>query len=141
MEHKECNSEGNYMNVEVAVLQSVVYKIDNTVAEIAKSSAEVTRLLAVHDARINNLETGSRETITDVRDLYKKMNEDTKEIVEKLEDMEERIEVKLKEHADKSMTQHKSISDRLTVLENWRWLIAGGCIAFGFLLNHLDIFK
>lgn len=131
----------NGLNTDVAVLQAVVYKIDNTVAEIAKASTDITRLLSVHDARILNLETGSKETITDVRDLYKKMNEDTKEIVEKLEDMEERIELKLKEHADKSMTQHKSISDRLTVLENWRWLIAGGCIGFGFLLNHLDIFK
>lgn len=131
----------NGLNTDVAVLQAVVYKIDNTVAEIAKASTDITRLLSVHDARILNLETGSKETITDVRDLYKKMNEDTKEIVEKLEDMEERIELKLKEHADKSIIQHKAISDRLTVLENWRWLIAGGCIAFGFLLNHLDIFK
>ena len=75
------------MKVEVAVLQSVVYKIDSAVAEIAKSSTEVTRLLAVHDSRIGSLELDSRETTTDVRDLYKKMNENTKEIVEKLEDI------------------------------------------------------
>ena len=42
----------NELNTEVAVLQSVVYKIDSAVAEIAKSSTEVTRLLAVHDSRI-----------------------------------------------------------------------------------------
>ena len=131
----------NELNTEVAVLQSVVYKIDNTVAEIAKSSAEVTRLLAVHDSRIINLESGNKETITDVRDLYKKMNDNTKEILSKIDDMEIRIEDKIKEHTDKSSTQHKSISDRLTTLENWRWLVVGGCIAFGFLLNHLDIFK
>jgi hypothetical protein len=131
----------NDIKVEVAVLQSVVYKIDNTVAEIAKSSAEVTRLLAVHDSRINNLETGSKETITDVRDLYKKMSENTKEILEKIDDMEGRIEDKLKEHTDKSSVQHKVISDRLTVLENWRYVVVGASIAFGFLLKHLDVFK
>jgi hypothetical protein len=131
----------NELNTEVAVLQSVVYKIDNTVAEIAKSSAEVTRLLAVHDSRIINLETGNKETITDVRDLYKKMNDNTREILSKIDDMETRIEDKLKEHTDKSSVQHKSISDRLTILENWRWLVVGGAIALGFLLNHLDIFK
>jgi mevalonate kinase len=125
----------------VAVLGSVVYKIDNTVAEIARSSAEVTRLLAVHDSRIVNLETGNKETVTDVRDLYKKMSDNTKEILSKIDDMEIRIEEKIKEHTDKSSVQHKSISDRLTVLENWRWLIVGGAVAFGFLLNHLDIFK
>jgi hypothetical protein len=127
--------------VEVAVLQAVVYKIDNTVAEIAKSSTDIIRLLAVHDSRINNLELGSKETITDVRDLYKKMSDNTKEILEKIDDMEGRIEDKLKEHTDKSTNQHKIISDRLTVLENWRWLIVGGAIALGFLLDHLEFFK
>lgn len=131
----------NDIRVEVAVLQSVVYKIDNTVAEIAKSSAEVTRLLAVHDSRINNLESGTKENTTDVRDLYKKMSENTKEILTKIDEMEVRIEDKLKEHTDKSSAQHKFISERLTVLENWRWLVVGGGIAFGFLLNHLDLFK
>ena len=129
------------LNTEVAVLQSVVYKIDNTVAEIAKSSAEVTRLLAVHDSRINNLESGNKDTITDVRDLYKKMSDNTKEILSKIDDMEVRIEDKIKEHTDKSSAQHKVISDRLTVLENWRWLVVGGAIALGFLLKHLDVFK
>ena len=55
--------------------------------------------------------------------------------------MEGRIEDKLKEHTDKSSNQHKNISDRLTVLENWRWLIVGGAIALGFLLDHLEFFK
>jgi hypothetical protein len=131
----------NELNTEVAVLQSVVYKIDSAVAEIAKSSTEVTRLLAVHDSRIGSLESGSRETLTDVRDLYKKMNENTKEVIEKLEDMEERIELKLKEHSEKSIAQHKSISDRLTVIENWKWMVIGSALAVGFLLNHLEIFK
>ena len=131
----------NDIRVEVAVLQSVVYKIDNTVAEIAKSSAEVTRLLAVHDSRINNLETGNKENTTDVRDLYKKMGENTKEILTKIDEMEVRIEDRIKEHTDKSTIQHKSISERLTVLENWRYVVVGASIAFGFLLKHLDIFK
>jgi len=129
------------INVEVAVLRTVVYKIDNTVAEIAKASSEVTRLLAVHDSRINRLEDGNKETLTDVRDLYSKMADNTREIVTKIEDMETRIEEKIKEHADISSSQSKAISDRLSALENWRWLLIGGVAAFVFLLNHLGIFK
>jgi hypothetical protein len=55
--------------------------------------------------------------------------------------MEERIELKLKEHSDKSVSQHKSISDRLTVLENWKWMVVGSAVAVGFLIKHFDIFK
>lgn len=129
------------MKVEVAVLQSIVYKIDNTVAEIARSSAEITRLLAVHDSRINNLELGTQANTTDVRDVYRKMNENTKEILTKIDEMEVRIEDKIKEHTEKSTSNHKAISDRLTTLENWRWLVVGAAMGLGFLLEHLDVFK
>jgi hypothetical protein len=131
----------NELKIEVAVLQSVVYKIDNTVAEIAKSSAEVTRLLAVHDSRINNLESGNKENTTDVRELYKKMSENTKEILSKIDDMEVRIEDKLKEHTDNSSIQNKIISDRLNVLENWRWIVVGASMVIGFLIDHSELFK
>jgi hypothetical protein len=126
---------------EVAVLQSVVYKIDNTVAEIAKASAEVTRLLAVHDSRINSLESGNRDTVSDVKEIYKKMSEDTKEIILKISEMEDRIETKLKDHTEDSSSALKTISARLNVLERWSWTVIGASIGFGFLLNHLDVFK
>ena len=84
-DHNSPCNELNKTVTELAVLQNVVYKIDNTVAEIAKASTEVSRLLIVHDNRLNNLENDTKETNTDVKDLYKKMDETTKEIVDKLE--------------------------------------------------------
>lgn len=129
------------METTVAVLQSVVYKIDNTVAEIARSSSEITRLLVVHDSRIGNLETGSKDTITDVKELYKKMSDNTKQIIDKIELTENKLEEKLKEHADTAEEQYSTINKRISDLENWRWFIIGGAIVVSYLLNNLDIFK
>ena len=135
-----CN-DINRLITEVAVLQNVVYKIDNTVAEIAKASTEVSRLLIVHDNRLNNLENNNKETATDVKDLYKKMEETTKKIVDKLDSMETRIETKFKEQEDKSDAYREDISDRLTVIETWKWLIIGGSVVIGYLIDHSDIMK
>lgn len=129
------------METTVAVLQSVVYKIDNTVAEIARSSSEITRLLVVHDSRIGNLETGSKDTITDVKELYKKMSDNTKQIIDKIDLTETKLEEKLKEHADSAEEQYSAINKRISALENWRWFIIGGAIVVSYLLNNLDIFK
>lgn len=134
-------SDLNKTVTELAVLQNVVYKIDNTVAEIAKASTEVSRLLIVHDNRLNNLENNNKETTTDVKDLYKKMEETTKKIVDKLDSMETRIETKFKEQEDKSDAYREDISDRLTVIETWKWLIVGGSVVIGYLIDHSDIMK
>lgn len=140
-DHNSPCNDLNRLVTEVAVLQNVVYKIDNTVAEIAKASSEVSRLLIVHDNRLNNLENNNKETTTDVKDLYKKMEETTKEIVDKLDDMESRIETKLKEHEEKSNEYKDAISDRISALETWRWLVIGGAIVVGYLLDHSDVLK
>jgi hypothetical protein len=129
------------METTVAVLQSVVYKIDNTVAELAKTSGEITRLLIVHDARIVNLESGSKETITDVKELYKTMSDNTKQIIDKIDLTETKLEEKLKEHADAAEEQYASINKRISALENWRWVIIGGAVVVSYLLNNLDILK
>ena len=129
------------METTVAVLQSVVYKIDNTVAEIARSSSEITRLLVVHDSRIGNLETGSKDTITDVKELYKKMSDNTKQIIDKIELTENKLEEKLKEHADVAEEQYELINKRISALENWRWFMVGGVIVISYLLNNIDILK
>lgn len=129
------------METTVAVLQSVVYKIDNTVAELAKTSGEITRLLIVHDSRIVNLESGTKDTITDVKELYKKMSDNTKQIIDKIDLTETKLEEKLKEHADSAEEQYASINSRISALENWRWLIIGGAVVVSYLLNNLDIFK
>lgn len=140
-DHNSPCNELNKTVTELAVLQNVVYKIDNTVAEIAKASTEVSRLLIVHDNRLNNLENDTKETNTDVKDLYKKMDETTKEIVDKLDDMESRIESKLKEHEINSDKYKDAISDRLSALETWRWLVIGGAIMVGYLLDHSTLLK
>ena len=140
-DHNSPCSELNKTVTELAVLQNVVYKIDNTVAEIAKASTEVSRLLIVHDNRLNNLENNNKETTTDVKDLYKKMEETTKEIVDKLDDMEARIENKLKEHEDKSDEYREDISERLNALETWKWLVIGGSVVMGYLIDHSDVLK
>jgi len=132
------NQHDKNIDANVAVLQSVVYNIDNTVAEIAKTASELTRLLSVHDARISSLEWGNKETITDVRELYTKMSDNTREIVGKIEDMEDRIEKKIKEHSDQSLNGYTNLNERLTALENWRWMLIGVSIVIGYLLNHLD---
>lgn len=50
----------------------------------------------------------------------------------------------LKEFRKDSKEQHKEMMDkindmdqRLTSLEKWRWMIAGGAVVLGYLMSHI----
>lgn len=134
------------MNLQVAdikVLQTVVAKMDETIEKLSESTYTVSKLLAVHDERINNLEKDSDDTNKELKDLTDKMEKNTREILKEMTHMEERIEDKIEDAKDKSSEQHTALSNkvdkldsRLNELEKWRWYIAGGIALVSFLVAN-----
>jgi predicted nucleic acid-binding Zn-ribbon protein len=92
--------------------------------------------------RIAKLETqveGIKEDVADVKqdikELHSRITTGTREIMDKLD-------VKIDELAQSDKEQHEalknamvSVKDRVEVLERWRWMIVGGAVVLGFLLN------
>ena len=69
--------------------------------------------------------------ISDLRD-------DINHIVESKND---KILTKLDAQAEESTKQHKTLSDRLSDLEKWRWMLMGAALVVGYILAHLKIEK
>ena len=69
--------------------------------------------------------------ISDLRD-------DINNIVESKND---KILTKMDALAEESTKQHKTLSDRLTDLEKWRWMLMGAALVVGYILAHLKIEK
>ena len=102
--------------------------------------------MAVHDERINSLERVSEKRDHEINDLHSRITTQTREIMEKLEAMEYRIEERMKAGAAISTQQHNTIRDeiqadikdvelRVTSLEKWKWYIMGAGMAIGYLLG------
>lgn len=120
--------------------------------------------------RIAKLETqfvSLKENVTemkdDIKELHSRITTGNREIVDKMDDMQTRIEHKMNANAENSKKQMddlqkcvsedlqkvaktldediNKVSDRVDVLERWRWMIVGGAIVFGYILGHLEYFK
>lgn len=139
-------------DVEIEVLKSVVNKLDSSLEKISEVSNSIGRLLAVHDERLNSLEKVSDKREKEIDDLHSRITTQTREIVEKLEAMEERIERKMNESAERSTAQHLTIQNemkqdiqkidtRLLVVEKWRWYLIGGAAVLGYLIGHIGDIK
>lgn len=125
--------------------------------------------LSVEQERIAKLETkveaiqeDVKEVRDDIKELHSRITTQTREIVEKIDDFQTRIEHKMQASAVAAKQQHediqkavqadiqqvaktldadiKEVTKRVDTLEQWRWMIVGGAIVCGYIIGNLDLF-
>lgn len=107
--------------------------------------------IARMEAQVEAIKEDMTEVKNDIKDLHSRITTGNREIVDRLDSMEIRIEEKMNASAEASKKQHldiesnlkkdiKDINTRVDILERWRWMIVGGAIAIGYLISHLDLF-
>ena len=132
--------------IEFEVLKSVVKKLDSSLDKISEVSNSIAKLLAVHDERLGSLEKVSDKREDEIKDLHSRITTQTREIFDKLESMEARIERRIGESGNNSSVQHErinaemkteiqKISARIALLEGWRWYVLGAAAVVGWALS------
>ena len=112
----------------------------------------ISNMEALEQERIARLETRVEiikedvsEVKSDIKELHSRITTGNREIVDKMDDMQSRIEHKMNAQAETSKAQHKEIQDeikrdlnqidsRVSSLEQWKWYVIGGAVVVGFLL-------
>jgi len=89
-------------------------------------------MLAVHEEKISQQEDvqlrHSTEFSNDVRDLHSRITTSTKEMTELMTKQHIEAEIEIRR-------LREDITTRVGVLERWKYLIIGGSIVVGFVLN------
>ena len=108
--------------------------------------------IAKLEAQVDVIKEDVTELKGDVKELHSRITTGNREILDKIDAMESRIEIRMKQSSETSTTQHKQIeeevrkdikviSEKVNVLERWRWMIVGGAIVLGYLIGHLELFS
>jgi predicted RNase H-like nuclease (RuvC/YqgF family) len=130
----------------------IVYTPVPTVATPKETtSMDTPERIAKLEAQVENIKESVSELKDDVKEIHSRITTGNREIVDKLESMDSRIEQRMKENAEISQQQHAEIqasaradidkiAQRVDVLERWRYMIVGGAIALGYLVSHLEVF-
>lgn len=101
--------------------------------------------IAKLETQVETIKEDVREVKTDIKELHSRITTSNREIVDKIDDMQTRIEHKMNAQALASQAQHKEIQDeirsdvkqiddRVSSLERWKWYVIGGAVVVGFLL-------
>ena len=109
--------------------------------------------IAKLEARVETIKEDVNEVKRDIKELNSRITTGSREIVDKMDDMQTRIEHKMNKQAEVSASHHKAIKDeikqevdkldvRMSALERWKWYFVGAAAAIGYLINHVqDIAK
>ena len=141
---------------EVEVLKSVVSKLDTSIDKIAQVSQDIGKILAVHEQRLDNIDKVSERRENEIKELHSRITTGNREIVEKIEELELRLERKMKENGESATKQHNDIQkeiqkdieaiaqnlekleNRTQSLERWKWYVIGAVATIGYLIGHIE---
>lgn len=148
---------------EVEVLKSVVTKLDTSIEKITQVSGDIGKILAVHEQRLDSIDKMVDQRTEEIKEIHSRITTQTREVVEKIDQLQTRLEHKMAASAELAKQQHediqkeiqadiqkvsekmdkdiKEVTKRVDTLENWRWMIVGGAVVFGYILGHLELFS
>ena len=117
---------------EVSDMKEIHGRLDTAITKITDVSNCINRMLAVHEEKISQQEEVQiRDAQTfenDVKELHSRITTSQKEITELMRKQHYEFESEIRR-------LREDVTNRVGVLERWKYLIIGGSIVVGFVIN------
>jgi chromosome segregation ATPase len=119
-----------------------------------------TERIAKLETQVEAIKEDVKEMKGDIREIHSRITTQTREVVDKIDQLQTRLEHKMQAQAVAASQQHeeiqravqadiqdvaktldadiKEVNSRVDILERWRWMIVGGAIVLGYIIGNLD---
>lgn len=126
---------------DVNAINNLLSRLDTAIDEIADASNGISKILAVHDQSIVELkiavEERKRIAEKEIELIHSRISDMKDENhLERKANHEELLKA-IKEMDEKNTREVKLISERLDVLEKWKWWIMGAAAVVGFFISQM----
>ena len=103
-------------------------RLDDAITRLTDISAGIKSMLAVHEEKLRRVDTSQD-------DLFSILEDRRREWEDHLKDLHSRISTQSRDLREAIDQVTNRLDSRVGVLERWRWLIIGGAILLGFILQ------
>ena len=135
----------SYLSRDMAVVNTLVGRLDTTIDKLTDISSSVSNLLAVHETKLTSQEIISKqlsdlvearrvETDDKLQILHERISSGERELKENIDDQYDELMKEIKEMRAESTVQHNTLSDRITTMEKWMWTVLGGSAIVGGII-------
>ena len=132
----DLNTEVQLLKKEVSDMKMIYSRLDKAIEKISDVSNSINRMLAVHEEKISQQEEAQirteQEINNDIKELHSRISTNNRELMNLMSEQH-------KDQTDKMTNLEIELHGRVGVLEKWRWIIIGGSIVVGFILQKMII--
>ena len=119
---------------EVSDMKQIHVRLDTAIEKIADVSSSLHTVIAVHEEKLarqeETLDENEKHFRDNIQDLHSRITTNAKETSQHMSEMERRL-------LDELQTIRKEMSNRVGMLEKWKWVIVGGSIVAGFIIQQV----
>ena len=132
---------------DVGDLKQIHSRLDSAIEKIADVSQSLHTIMAVHEEKLtkqeDSLESQEKRLHDNIQELHSRITTNSKELRQYISDTETRLRGVMDEHnrteSEEFRKLAEQISKRVGLLEKWRWIIIGGSIVIGFVIQKFPI--
>ena len=106
-------------------------RLDEAISKLTDISSSLKSMLAVQEEKIRRVDMSQEDLMSLMEQRRREWNED-------LEHSHSRISTQSRELREAIDKLDRRLDERVGVLEKWRWLIIGGAILVGFLMQKME---
>jgi hypothetical protein len=133
---KDLQLEVELLKKEVSDMKEIHVRLDTAISKITDVSNCIHRMLVVHEEKINTTEESHTKSTdlfaADIKELHGRITSTTTELRDLMTEQHRVAESSINSLRD-------DIQGRVAILDKWRYLIIGGSIVVGFILQKLPI--
>jgi len=126
---------------DVSNIHATINRLDTAIDKIADASSNVSEMLAVHQNSLNrvteDIEERKRVSERSAELLHRRISEMKDESAEHHRINHEAVMGKLDKMDAEVTKELKTVSERVSVLEKWKWWVMGGSWAIGFAIASI----
>jgi acetoin utilization deacetylase AcuC-like enzyme len=161
----ETNGEVQDLKLKVGLLEKDVDqitvlcdKLDTTIEKVQELTSTMTKMLALHEERIEKqeqkdaelivmVEKRRTETEANIKELHSRITTTDRENAKEMSDLEDRMEKMLQAHTQSVVAEvkkleaaqrshHEEMSQRLRIVEQKTWMFVGAAVVIGYILAN-----
>jgi hypothetical protein len=113
-------------------------KIDDAIQRLAAVSADLSKMLAVHEHRLTQQEKSTDQISFLIEKRREDLESKLKEVYETMKDEDGAILEEIKKSRDASDAHHERLEAKVTKLERLALLVTGSALTVGFIIGMVE---
>ena len=122
-----------------SVYEQMMTKMESAIHTISEAYQGVSKMLAIHEQRIDTSISSDTKIVESIKELEKRNTEDHKEVIVKIQKIQEKIESNIKELKDEFELKDGEQNNKIEGLIKFRWLIGGALLIIGFVFTQQQV--